>query len=117
MREDSGKPALVPRDLGVRIPPDEHPDIIPNTSGSVSPNTGGMSVAPNLKALPDFLIPKRLRHLVPSARGSNALLVWSLGNGPFQNGQVSPNLTLRIDQSHRAWLCGTRSRYGVPRVR
>jgi hypothetical protein len=56
-----------------------------------------MSVAPDLLALPDSRIPKRLRHLVPSARGSNAVSVWSLGEGSFSDGPLVDRLTLRRD--------------------
>jgi hypothetical protein len=96
MKEDSGKPALGPRDLGVRTPPDEQPDIVPDTAGFVSPDTGGMSVSPALLLLPDTRIPKRLRQIYPFARGSNSLVIWSSGNGPFEDSVVAANLTLRL---------------------
>ena len=34
--------------LGVRMPPNDHPDIAVDAEGKVEPQTGGMSVAPGV---------------------------------------------------------------------
>ena len=72
-------------------------DLPVDGNGKVRPGTGGMSVAPDLRSLPYFLIPKRLRSLVPKARGSNARRCWKTGEGPFEPGNVAKGLTLRPD--------------------
>ena len=79
--------------LGVRpgtdLPVDEH--------GNVRPGTGGMSVAPDWRSLPYYLIPKRLKPLLADARGTNSRRCWKMGEGPFEPGDVSQELTLRPD--------------------
>lgn len=79
--------------LGVRagtdLPVDEH--------GNIRPGTGGMSVAPDLRSLPYFLIPKRLKLVVPGARGSNVRRCWKMGEGPFERGAIADGLELRPD--------------------
>jgi hypothetical protein len=79
--------------LGVRVPT----DIAPDEQDRVSPGTGGMSVSPGLRALPAFLIPKRLRALVPKARGRDDGYVWRMGTGPFTRGSVGEGLQLEPD--------------------
>jgi len=81
--------------LGVRVPT----DISPNRHGNVVPGTGGMSVAPSFPALPALLIPKRLQHLAPKARGSSSNFVWTMGEGPFQESPIADRLQLRPDSS------------------
>jgi hypothetical protein len=95
MKETDGKPTIgaSATGLGVRVNKDIHPD----DTGRVHPETGGMSVSPSLKDLPIQLIPRRLRHLVPRAAGSNSHRVWKMGEGPFAPAEVAPNLELRPD--------------------
>lgn len=81
--------------LGVRA----GTDLPVDDRGNVRPETGGMSVAPDWKVLPYFLIPKRLRRLAPAARGSNARRCWKLGAGPFERGEVAEGLMLRPDHA------------------
>src|SRR5438552_1280881 len=57
--------------LGVRLPPDNPADVHPDADGNVLPVQEGLSVAPDLKALPLSLVPERLRSRRPGARGSN----------------------------------------------
>ena len=83
--------------LGVRIPPHPHADIIPDANNNVRPGIGGLSVAPNWRSLPAFLIPKRLNRIVNKARASNRLRCWRLGDGAFVDGKVADNLILRCD--------------------
>lgn len=83
--------------LGVRIPPDHHPDIVPDAQGIVHPQTGGMSVAPAWRFLPYFRISERLKAKVPGARGNPALVCWRIGDGPFEECGISPQLLFRPD--------------------
>jgi hypothetical protein len=80
--------------LGVRVPT----DIEPVADGSVHPGTGGMSVNPSLADCPPHLVPKRLRHLMPEARGSERNFVWRMGEGPYVRGPVADGLDLRPDR-------------------
>lgn len=95
MEPDGDKPKLGTRavTLGARIPGDIEVD----ASGYVHPGTGGMSVSPSLEELPLWRIPKRLRHIVPGARGADRCNVWSMGEGPFRSGLLTENLQLRPD--------------------
>lgn len=104
MLADGDKPMIVPnaRMLGVRTPADvtvdTEPDIRPDSNGNVYPATGGMSVSPTLMHLPGHRLPRRLKQLgVPNATGNNNLRVWALGEGPFQQEQIAPDLLLRPD--------------------
>jgi hypothetical protein len=83
--------------LGVRIAPHPQADIAVDPNGDVHPNTGGMSVAPDWRQLPYFLIPRRLKALIPDARGSNHLVCWTLGQGLFEAGLLTNELALRLD--------------------
>jgi hypothetical protein len=99
MFSDGGKPRISPsKGLGVRVPPDPNADIVVQ-SGTVQPATGGMSVAPEWRALPFFLVPKRLISLYPGARGSDSLCCWRMGTGPFQDDPLAERLRLRVDGS------------------
>ena len=62
-------------------------------------NGKGMSVAPHWRELPFFLIPRRLVKEVPAARGSSSLYCFVMGDGEFQDGEISENLTLRVDST------------------
>src|SRR5271170_8094039 len=55
--------------LGARLPPDVPADVHPDAEGNVARGGEGLSVAPNLKALPLRLVPERLRDRRPGARG------------------------------------------------
>ena len=85
--------------LGVRVPPDEHPDVV-DPNGCVGPGGGGMFVSPRLADIHFSRVPKRLRNLVPGARGKNSDHVFRLGEGKFVSADVSPALTLRPDDGH-----------------
>jgi len=64
-----------------------------------------MSVQPSLEALARrylLQVPKRLREVNPrlfrGATGSpNTAYIWAMGNGPFVEGPVAPDLALRCD--------------------
>lgn len=99
MTPEGASPKLGPtgRTLGVRVPPDPHPDIEPDTDGAVVPNGRGMSVAPTIVDLPFNRLPKRLRHLNPAARGKDEDRVFRMGKRPFVQSAVSPQLDLLPD--------------------
>jgi hypothetical protein len=97
MKKDADGHPLVGRSaaaLGVRVPPDKKPDIVPDASGVVHPGTGGMSVAPSLADLPYFMVPVRLQNLVPNAFGRNDRFVWRWGDGPFTAAPMADDLQL-----------------------
>jgi hypothetical protein len=81
--------------LGARLPPDNRADVQPDAEGNVARGGEGLSVAPNLKALPPFLVPKRLRDLRPGALGSNDLRLFRLGEGPFEPSNIAEDLELQ----------------------
>ena len=83
--------------LGARTPPNSRPDIAVDSAGMVHGGIGGMSVAPEWRKLPLFLIPARLKHLVPKARGNDDLVCWRWGEGAFDDGVVSEELVFRRD--------------------
>jgi len=87
--------------LGIRFPDPEHPearfDIVPDSSGMVHPNSGGMSVSPSIASLPVHAIPRRLKSHYREARGSDTIRIWRIGDGPFADGLVSERLTHRVD--------------------
>jgi hypothetical protein len=97
MMVDNGKPLVAnsARGLGARIGDVPPNDITIDEAGNVHPNAGGMSVAPSWRDLEVHRIPKRLKHIVPDARGSNADACWRLGTGSFDNSPVSALLAMR----------------------
>ena len=66
-------------------------------AGVVSPDGTGMSVVPAWRDLAATRIPRRLRHLVPGAQGSNATACYAYGVGPFQATAISDDLVLVPD--------------------
>lgn len=85
--------------LGVRVPPDSHCDVRPDSGGVVAPGTGGMSVRDSWRSLPFFLIPRRLVALVPGARGNPKLHVFAMGSGAFGAGPLNESLVVRPDSN------------------
>ncbi len=101
MTPDSDRPKLgtTNRTLGIRLAPLKYKDISElNADGTVAPGQGGMSVGPRLVDLPKFLVPERLRKLVPGAYGDDDDCCWSMGDGPFVDGVLNERLTLRVDR-------------------
>jgi hypothetical protein len=89
--------------LGVRVSNDgESPSDIPVEDGRVKPGTGGMSVAPSAELLPSHRIPKKFRDRYRDARGSNALVCWQMGEGPFVSGPLADRLVFRNDPARPA---------------
>ncbi len=99
MTVNDGKPLIAntARGLGVRIGHSPEDDIPSDEDGRVHTGNGGMSVAPTWKELGLHRIPKRLKHIVPDARGSNRDACWRMGAGPFNNGPVAEALVLKKD--------------------
>jgi hypothetical protein len=56
-----------------------------------------MSVVPGWRNLRIYRIPKRLRHIVPGAKGANSTSCFTTGVGPFQSGAVANGLELIPD--------------------
>ena len=75
-------------------------DISVDSAGNVVLDSTGMSVAPGWRDLDFTRIPKRLRHIVPGAKGANNTFCFTIGEGPFQNGIVANGLELIPDQGH-----------------
>ena len=82
------------RRLGVRV----GTDIEPDADGLVYCAESGMSVGPSVAALPSHRIPTRLMHIAPDAAGKDSDYVWSLGTGPFADGEIGVSLTLLVDE-------------------
>ena len=80
-------------DLGIRL----GIDITVDSTGNVVLDASGMSVAPGWRSLNITRIPKRLRRIVPGARGPNSTSCYTMGVGPFQNGLVANGLELIPD--------------------
>jgi hypothetical protein len=101
MTVDGDRPRVADtaRGLGVRVGGGTNTDIPVDPHGNVSPNTGGMSVAPNWRDLPIHRIPRRLKHIISSATGSNEDACWRMGDGPFIEDRVAEGLILRPDRA------------------
>lgn len=103
MFADSNRPVVGNQSkmLGVR---ENGSDLPIDASGMVRPNTGGLSVVPEWRALPFFLIPQRLISKFPRARGNDALTCFRLAGLPFQDGPVTDRLYLRVDSVRHGTL-------------
>jgi hypothetical protein len=106
MLRDGDKPKTGPtkKTLGVKGGNDRFDDIAPDANGNVHPGTGGMSVAPNWRNLPEHRIPKRLRHLYPRASGSDDYACWRMGTGAFESGPIAEKLNLAVDKPKHGML-------------
>ena len=103
MLSDSDKPVVGSESkmLGVR---GNGYDIPIHSDGTVSPQTGGLSVTPDWRLLPLFLIPRRLQSKLEDARGSNRLACFRLGSIPFQNATIGKLLLLRPDSAEHGTI-------------
>ena len=72
-------------------------DVDLDLDGTVILNSKGMSVAPNWRDLPYFLISKRLGDQFPGARGAKDIWCFTMGEGSFSEGPVADGLDLKID--------------------
>ena len=80
-------------ELGVRPGIDIHV----NAVGEAVLDGNGMSVSPGWRSLEYTRIPKRLRHIVPGAKGPNSTSCFFMGSGAFENGPVADGLELIVD--------------------
>jgi hypothetical protein len=92
-KEPDGLPTVSQTSLGVR----PGVDVDLDAQNHVLVNGKGMSVAPNWRDISRNRIAKRLRHIVPGARGSNNSFCFRAGNGPFLKGTFANGLTLEPD--------------------
>jgi hypothetical protein len=103
MLADGDKPMLgaSKRTLGACIGSGPNDDISVDEQDCVHPGTGGMSISPSADRLPMHRIPRRLKERFPDrfaeATGSNRLWIWSMGEGPFEAGQIADRLDCRPD--------------------
>jgi hypothetical protein len=84
--------------LGAR-PPGSTISDVEVADGYVVISETGMSVNRSVRSMPFRLVPARLTHLHPSAAGDNALRVWSMGSGPFEDGPVNEDLELVVSSN------------------
>lgn len=103
MFEDDGKPRVGIRwcCLGVRPPGGPGlQDVDIDKDGCVELNGKGMSVfrsLGDLVSLPARLVPETLQSVVPGAIGPLDARIWTLGEGDFSDGLISPGLRLHAD--------------------
>jgi hypothetical protein len=102
-KDGDGKPVVdaTGKGLGVRgVPVNTVVDVDLDEEGRVILNDKGMSVAPDWRVLPYFLIPETLRHKLPEARrarGNSDLHCFTMGEGSFIKGPVAEGLDLKPD--------------------
>ena len=94
-KEPDGLPTVSQTSLGVR----PGIDVDLDAQDNVLVNGKGMSVAPNWRDISRNRIPKRLRPVVPGARGSNNTFCFRTGDGPFLQGPFANGLTLEPDSA------------------
>ncbi|HEX5445096.1 MAG TPA: hypothetical protein VFW87_14755 [Pirellulales bacterium] len=102
MTPDGDKPKIgnTARTLGVRVPPNPDFDIEVNADGTVEPGKGGMSVSPDILALPKHRAPVRYIAFKPDARGRHDDdICWRMSDGPFADGKIGDRLVLRVDSN------------------
>src|SRR5687767_11743213 len=106
MTVEGGKPLIEnsARGLGVRIGDAPGDDVSIDADGHVHPEAGGMSVAPSWRDLEVHRIPKRLKHVVAEARGSNRDACWRMGAGPFENAPIAARLVLRAESEIHGYV-------------
>ena len=73
-------------------------DISVDAAVNVILDQSGMSVAPEWRDLDHKRVPKRLRHIVPGARGGDSTSCFKLGTGEFQRATIANGLELIPDQ-------------------
>ena len=100
MLRDGNKPKVGPtkKTLGVKPGSGLHDDIAPDGHGNVSAGGGGMSVSTAWRDLPAHRIPERLKPRCAKAAGNNNYTCWRMGDGPFENGDVTDALVLSVDR-------------------
>jgi hypothetical protein len=94
-KEPDGLPTVSQTSLGVR----PGVDVDLDAQNNVLVNGKGMSVAPNWRTINRNRVPKRLRLIVPGARGSNNTFCFRTGSGAFVQGAFANGLTLEPDSA------------------
>jgi hypothetical protein len=102
--------------LGVRSPPHRRADVAPDDDGNVHPGKGGMSVNCDWTKMYVNHVPKRYKHLVKHARGSNKKSIWEMGEGDFASADVNEALSLRVDKENHG-LVEPRTMMGLAEYR
>lgn len=107
MKADGDPPRPVVGDTATRLGVRER-DLAPDEAGNAQPGRGGMSVMPSIAGLrrqvarlvfSPGMVPQRLNDLgkVPGAMGSNTLHLFRIGEGGFERGSLTDQLTLVPD--------------------
>ena len=94
-KEDDNLPLIGPTSTTLGVRPSTDVDL--DAQSNVLVNGKGMSVAPNWRDINVNRVPRRMRVIVPGARGSNNTFCFRMGNGAFMQGPVAPGLTLEPD--------------------
>jgi hypothetical protein len=94
-RDADGLPTVAQSGSGLGVRPGIDVDV--DAQGNVLVNGKGMSVSPEWRVISIVRIPRRLRHIVPGARGSNNTFCFRTGDGPFQQGAFAQGLDLVPD--------------------
>lgn len=84
------------KELGVRVPPNDHADVDVDYNGLVKLNGRGMSVASHWSYLKPHLVPKRLKSVLSGAAGADSLSIYRCGDGAFEAAAVNEHLGLRL---------------------
>lgn len=116
------------KELGVRVPPNDHADVDVGYDGLVKLDGGGMSVASHWSYLKPHLVPKRLKSTFSGAAGADSLSIYRFGDGAFgaaavnehldlslkpgssQHGNIVPAVSMPI-QDFLGYLAGTRNEW------
>ena len=97
-KDNDGLPTIKQSASGLGVRPGMDIDL--DAQGNVIVNGKGMSVSPTWRVMSILRIPKRLRNIVPGARGSNNHVLFQNGNGPFQQGIFAAGLELDLIPPH-----------------
>jgi hypothetical protein len=96
-READGLPTVQQSSSALGVRPGV--DISLDAQGNVIVNGEGMSVNPDWRSASILRIPRRLRHVMPGAAGSNNQFCFRAGTGSFQQGAFAAGLTLEPDSA------------------
>lgn len=108
MRQDAdGGPTVARSSSALGIRPGGDIDL--DANGSVIANGKGMSVSPAWRDISILRIPKRLRTIVPGARGSNNTFCFRAGAGSFQHGPFAAGLELTPDSTKHGCISPAQS--------
>ena len=109
-KAEDGLPLVEDSKNGLGVVSDSrHRDLTVDEHGLVHPNAGGMSAACHWRRLPVHRIPKRLRGMVPGARGNNEVHCFRMGAGAFASGPLSEDLFFRTDSDCHGTLQPSRT--------